>query len=123
MQKAARDKQLALVFVGQFHCDMAAKCGRAGTDIYRHIQNAPVQYAYQLCLGVFSCLAMQAAYNAVRRLGLVILNKSVGNTGAGKFRLVIAFKKVAARIRKDAGFYDNNCLLYTSDAADEMLGV
>ena len=78
MGKALRDKELAMVVLGEFDSDMLSERGTALADIDCHIEHGTPDAAHQLALGEGRTLEMQSAHDAIAGHAFVVLYEGDG---------------------------------------------
>ena len=98
MCEAFRYPQHALVFGGQFHCNMLPKGRRAAANVHHDIEYRALHHAYQFALRVLD-LVVQAAQHVFGRARMVVLHEIyIAASQFGEFAPVEAFKKETAVI-------------------------
>ena len=65
MSKALRNKELEMIIFCQLYSHMLAISWRALADIYSYIEDSTFYAAYQLALGIWWALEMQASHHAI----------------------------------------------------------
>ncbi len=71
-------------------------------QIERHIQNLAGDGAHQFSLRLQN-LVMQSAHNILLGVGMIVLNKGIGNSEVRKSSLVVAFQEKSAIVAEYAG--------------------
>ena len=111
MSKTIRDEELSMIVFCQFYCYMLAISRRSFTNIYCYIEHSTLYAAYQLALGIWWALEMQASHYAIAAHRLVILaemntvSQDWGNLFF-KLSLAEALEEVATRVAEEAWLYN-----------------
>ena len=111
MSKTLRDEELSMIVFCQFYCYMLAISRRSFTNIYCYIEHSTLYAAYQLALGIWWALEMQASHYAIAAHRLVILaemntvSQDWGNLFF-KLSLAEALEEVATRVAEEAWLYN-----------------
>ena len=121
MSKTLRDKELTMIVFCQFYSYMLAISRGTFTNIYSYIEDSTFYTAYQLALGIWWALEVQASHHTIAAHRLVILaevntvSQDWGNL-LFKLSLAEALEEVATGVFEDAGLNDehvgNICLYY-----------
>ncbi len=111
MSKALRDEELEMIIFSQFYGYMLAISRRAFANIYCYIEHSAFYAAYQLALGIWWTLEVQASHNAIAAHRLVVLaevNTVPQDWGYFLFKLSLAeaLEEVAASITEEAWLYN-----------------
>ena len=108
MSETAGNKELAFVFVAEFHHHIFAESGRTFAQIDSHIKHLSFYNPHQFGLGKLALLKVDAANGAETGFRLVVLNKIIVNPLLFQLRLVPAFEKIATGVFKNLRFNDKN---------------
>ena len=115
MGKALWDEELAMIVFCQFYSHMFAISWRAFTNIYSYIEDSTFYAAYQLALGIWWALEVQASHHAIAAHRLVVLaevntvSQDWGNLFF-KLSLAEALEEVAARVAEEAWLYNEDAI-------------
>ena len=125
MGKALWNEELAMVVFCQFYCHMLAIGWRSLTDIYSYIKDSAFYAAYQLALGIWWALEVQASHHAIAAHRLVVLaevntvSQDWGNLFF-KLSLAEALEEVATSVTEEAWLYNEYafyfCFYYIHDS-------
>lgn len=108
MCEAARDEELTVVFAREFDGDMLSEGGRSAADVDRHVEHTPLDHADQLGLGMLAQLEVEAAHDAVRRAGFVVLDEVHDADGLFEPPPGEALEEVPAPVAEDDRFEDDD---------------
>ena len=120
MGKTTRDKELAMIILGQFHSHMFAIGRRTLANIHSHIQHGTLHAAHQLALGERRALEMKSAHHAIGRHTLVVLAEMNRMTQYRshllvKFTLRKTLEEIATGILEDARLNDEHAFYICFD--------
>ena len=107
MGKALWDEELAMIVFCQFYSHMLTVSRRAFTNIHSYIKYSTFYAAYQLALGIWWTLEMQASHHTIATHRLIVLaevntvSQDWGNL-LFKLSLAEALKEVASSITEEA---------------------
>ena len=97
-----------MVFLAEFHGDMPSVCRRPPADVYSHIEHTAPDAAHKFRLRVWRTLEMKSPHHASCGAGFIVLHEIHRRNLAVEHLLVVALEKIASRIGKYAGLYNNN---------------
>ena len=111
MSKTLWNEELDMIVFCQFYCYMLAISRRAFANIYGYIEYSTLYAAYQLTLGIWWALEVQASHNAIAAHRLVVLaevNTVTQDWGNLFFKLSLAeaLEEVATRVAEEAWLYN-----------------
>ena len=111
MGKALWNEELDMIVFCQFYCHMLAISRGAFANIHGYIEDSTLYTAYQLALGVWWTLEVQASHHAIATHRLVVLaevNTVTQNWCYLLFKLSLAetLEEVATSITEEAWLYN-----------------
>ena len=115
MGKALWDEELAMIIFCQFYSHMLAIRWRSLTNIYCYIKHSTFYAAYQLALGIWWALEVQASHHAIAAHRLVVLaevntvSQDWGNLFF-KLSLAEALEELATSVTEEAWLYNENAI-------------
>lgn len=110
MSEATGYKELEMIVLGELDSDVATIGGRVAPDVDCNIKDTPSDTADELGLSEGGALEMKASHHAFGGTGFIVLDEIDRTDEFIKDLFVIAFKKIAASIGKNAGLKDYNAL-------------
>ena len=111
MGKALWNEELAMIVFCQLYSHMLAISRGALANIYCYIEHSTFYAAYQLALGIWWALEVQASHHAIAAHRLVVLaevntvSQDWGNLFF-KLSLAEALEEVATRVAEEAWLYN-----------------
>lgn len=115
MSKTSWNEELAMIVFCQFYCYMLAISRRVLADIHCYIEHSAFYAAYQLTLGIWWALEVQASHYAIAAHRLVVLaevNTMPQDWGYFLFKLSLAeaLEEVTTSITEEVWLYNENAL-------------